>query len=79
MKVKLKEKKNKDFKPIKISLTIESEQELCDLWHRLNIDRSDVNEVDTWDLKYEANDYSCAELFRKLDEKAEELELINHE
>ena len=27
---------NKKFRPVEITLTIESEEELCNLWHRLN-------------------------------------------
>jgi len=36
MKVQVKED-SKKFEPIELTLTIESEEELCNLWHRFDI------------------------------------------
>lgn len=41
MKIEVKE--NAVFQPIELKLVIETEEELCDLWHRLNIDAIHVN------------------------------------
>ena len=46
MKTKVIEKeKEVKFEPITIHLTIENEQELCALWHRLNMSVSSIEEV----------------------------------
>jgi len=52
MKAKIIEKENK-FEPITIELTIESEEELCDLWHRVNTNEIEI--ISTNDLKHKAN------------------------
>lgn len=56
MKVELKEK---GFQPIKLKITIESEEELCSLWHRMNVNSKniDIHSQDT--LKYK----SCTGIF----------------
>ena len=41
MKVELEEQV-KEFKPIKLTITIETEEELCSLWHRLNASKATV-------------------------------------
>jgi hypothetical protein len=41
MKVELEEQV-KEFKPIKLTITIETEEELCSLWHRLNAAQATV-------------------------------------
>ena len=53
MKVEVKEK-TKTFEPIEIKLTIESEEELCDLWHRVNLGANILKKYheDYQDLKY---------------------------
>ena len=37
-------KKQKEFEPIEITITIESRNELFDLWHRTNLAHRDVQE-----------------------------------
>jgi len=39
----------KQFEPIEIKLVIESEEELCDLWHRTNISSRKINEMEDYD------------------------------
>ena len=41
MKVEV-EDQVKEFKPIKLTITIETEKELCSLWHRLNAAKATV-------------------------------------
>lgn len=41
----------KQFEPIEIKLVIESEEELCDLWHRLNISPSYIMSADGYDME----------------------------
>lgn len=68
MKVKVKRKEG--FTPIKLTITIESEEELCNLWHRSNITAGKIhtsNYICGKDLKYEASD-SDTSLWEKLDE-----------
>ena len=51
MKVEVKEQAK--FQPIELTITIENEQELCSLWHRINLGNSAVNSYSKG-LKYEA-------------------------
>lgn len=44
MQVKNKEDDEK-FKPITLEIVIESEEELCSLWHRLNINSEQLDPV----------------------------------
>tara|TARA_R110000737_G_scaffold329609_1_gene344881 strand:- start:57 stop:284 length:228 start_codon:yes stop_codon:yes gene_type:complete len=39
------EEQVKEFKPIKLTITIETEEELCSLWHRLNASDQKVLKV----------------------------------
>jgi len=72
MKAKIIEKENK-FEPITIELTIESEEELCDLWHRVNTNEIEI--ISTNDLKHKANGDGCDELYNILNEYVHVLNL----
>lgn len=61
-----------DF-PIKLELTIESEQELCDLWHRMNTCSSIINETASKCIMWRAIPPNI--LFEVLDELSENLGL----
>jgi len=67
------ETKPEQFEPIELSLTIESKEELQELWHRLNISIKDINniivdddfnKIQTKDLTYD--------FWKKLDKIIEE-------
>ena len=73
MKVEIKETETK-FEPITITLTIESEEELCDLWHRINLAPDVINEHITYHLKHKTS-ISSMEFFNKLDSEMERLKL----
>jgi hypothetical protein len=46
--------KEKEFQPIELKITIESEEELCNLWHRFNVGRNQILEGSTTGVvKYE--------------------------
>jgi hypothetical protein len=66
MKVEV-EDQAKEFKPIKLTITIETEVELCSLWYRLNAPESAVLKDDHYHhLKHGVStDY---ELWKKLEE-----------
>lgn len=66
MKVEVNEKE-KGFQPIKLKITIESEQELCSLWHRMNVSVSNVNDYSGDILKYKSTDKDVC-LFNKLNQ-----------
>jgi len=67
-------KENETFKPITIELVIESEQELCDLWLRMNLSISDVDKsYRVLPLKYCSN--SNNNLWDVLDEIVNKLNL----
>jgi len=72
MKVSVEE--TKGFTPIKIELVIESEQELCDLWLRLNA-RKKSFEDQKGSLIYEASMTLSEDLFHLLDKAVEQLRL----
>lgn len=57
---------NKHFKPIGLNIVIESEEELCNLWHRFNISPDNVNNGSDV-IQYPANDSTDTELFDLLD------------
>jgi len=44
MKVKELDRKEKVFEPIRIEIVIETKDELCAMWHRLNIPYKNVKE-----------------------------------
>ena len=54
MKVKVNTKK--EFQPIELTITIESEEELCDLWHRLNVSKNVADTQSNNDLKHRCID-----------------------
>lgn len=72
MKVEVKDQET--FKPITIELVIESEEELCNLWHRMNISADNINKNKTTDLYYGPDD-SDYTLFNKLDNLVTQLNL----
>lgn len=45
MKASIKEIKQKQFKPFVLKITVETEQDLYDLWHRFNVAYVVINEV----------------------------------
>ena len=51
--MKVEVEKQKAFTPVKITLTIETEQELCNLYLRLNASPNAINDVYN-NLKYKA-------------------------
>lgn len=55
-------KTEKKFTPIDLKITIESEEELCDLFHRLNLASNVVNDHESTILKYNSS-YKFDELF----------------
>lgn len=64
----------KGFKPIEIVVTIESEEELCDLWHRINTNSEAINPESGHELKHKANDDET-DLWDVLDELVSKLKL----
>ncbi len=77
MKAKIIKNKPK-FEPIRLEISIESKEELCDLWHRLNMHAVDVKHgkgIKRWGLDT-AQDYRmCDSLLDLIDEIVEELGL----
>jgi len=74
MKVTVKEKET--FKPITIEFVIESEQELCDLWHRMNVaDNNIKRDTDLTRLKHGVIDDGSIRIFNILDNKLISLNL----
>jgi hypothetical protein len=64
MKVEVKEQET--FQPITLIITIESEEELCNLWHRMNAGHGFFKTYRCFDdLKYSPN--SNITLFNQLD------------
>ena len=43
MKVKMQEPRTRPFEPVEITITIESREELADLWYRLNVASAKIN------------------------------------
>lgn len=62
------------FSPIIIEIVIESEQELCDLWHRMNASKRAIDES-SYTLLYPSIPPNSP-LFEDLDKKVNELNLV---
>ena len=63
----------KEFQPIVIKLTIESEQELCDLWHRLEIGTNTIKDSMTrHSLKYKMDNNLCNEVYQVINQIVEQ-------
>lgn len=78
MKVEQLNKENKKFQPIELKITIESEQELASLWHRMNCNRSEINKASDRVLKLKCADgWTSTGLFELLDKLAIENNLYN--
>jgi hypothetical protein len=67
-------KENETFKPITIKLVIESEQELCDLWLRMNHSINNINNNSSRKLKHLA-DMSGTIFYEALDKEVTRLNL----
>ena len=50
MEVKIKG--SEKFEPIELTITIESEKELCDLWHRFNLTKMDMSDKLCFENEY---------------------------
>jgi len=62
-----------EFQPIVIELTIESEQELCDLWHRLEVFTKTINDSKNRNiLKHKMDDNSCDKIYELVNEIVEQ-------
>lgn len=64
MKVETVEKT--DFQPIELKITIETPQELCDLWHRLNECSFKINGSADTKTIYNSDEESTLGLFEKI-------------
>lgn len=73
MKAEITSKK-KEFEPITIELTIESEEELCNLWLRASLGPYIINKETVSVLKFNA-DHSDSGLFYALDDEVKRLNL----
>jgi len=75
--MKFKAKINKAFNPIKIELVIESKEELCDLWHRMNLSAVTVRKNTSREaLPFEASNDIF--LWNELDKLVRELKLKSY-
>ena len=80
MKAKIKGRKEKDFEPFTIEVTVESKEELISLWHRLNLSRGSINQQSNQiylPLISGANDNSMI-LWGILEKEALKLKEYNH-
>ena len=66
--MKIEVKNGVGFQPIELKLTIESERELCNLWHRMNVSEDTVNRNTNEDIRYMCNDEGVLEFWSKLNE-----------
>lgn len=46
----------KEFTPVTITITFESEQEICDMWHRMNVSSCQIRDTSDSRLKYECKE-----------------------
>ena len=64
-------KQEKTFKPIVLNITIESEEELCALWHRMNVAGEKIDEATGHTakgrLRHEVTSFDTRDLFLILD------------
>tara|TARA_R110000744_G_scaffold148351_2_gene261425 strand:- start:26380 stop:26604 length:225 start_codon:yes stop_codon:yes gene_type:complete len=58
MEIKINQEES-EFKPIEITITLQSEEDLCSLWHRFNVSKKTVNKESEDSIKYE-----CAENYK---------------
>ena len=81
MKAELNTKEKPQFEPIKITITIESEEELCDLYHRINIGTGSLESVDYEPLNSLKYGFSsnALNLFNVLDDLIHSRNLITKE
>ena len=80
MKAKIIGRKEKDFEPFTIEVTVESKEELISLWHRLNLSRGSINQQSNQiylPLISGANDNSMI-LWGILEKEALKLKEYNH-
>jgi hypothetical protein len=56
----------KEFTPVTLTITFESEEEICNMWHRTNVTINSLNEDADDSLKYKARRASL--LWKKMDE-----------
>lgn len=62
------------FRPIKLEIIIESEEELCDLWHRSNASKAQIDKTIEDVLKHKSKAVNY-ELFNLLDNAVHKLNL----
>ena len=59
------------FEPIELKITIETQDELCELWHRMNISIRRVMKNSNDDLmRFNDSEEYCGELWDMLDSEA---------
>ena len=74
MKVEVKTEEKK-FEPIELTITIESEEELCSLWHRMNALNSEINPIRAKDVLKHKCENELNDLFKVLDKLAKQRNL----
>lgn len=65
------EVKERGFQPVKLEITIESEEELHELWHRMNITSKDAIEASTEIYPADKTKSLCFDLFDAIDDLIE--------
>ena len=80
MKAKIKGKKEKDFEPFTIEVTVESKEELISLWHRVNLHYSAINQHSDENylplISGGNDDHTC--VWDILEKEAKKLKEYNH-